>query len=125
MELLHRLQYVSDYLVVLFFGRPMIRPRQVLQMSDPLTVSDQELALDQVRHDRLHTDKLHLCVIKLNAFLDFHGPVLIALLLTVLFGGSQHHYQVDLIFYDHAPEVLSRGNEGALRCDEKLVVAGD
>jgi hypothetical protein len=54
--------------------------------------------------------------------LQVGGPVLVALLLAVLLGGSQHHDEGNFLLVDHAPEVFGGGGEGALRCNEELIV---
>ena len=136
----HVLNYRFDDLVVLLFRCSEVGPRQVLQLCDDSSSHDGatwvlfcelQAPLNQIRHARLNADKQDFFVVfegdaaVVVAFPHLAGPVLVTLDLGVLLEVREHDNERNSLLLDHAPEILHRGLERALRSDEQLVVAAD
>ena len=111
--------------IVLFFGCTMVRPCQVLQMSDDALFSNHQFAFDQVWHDWFYWFEDYLRVVKFYAFFDIGRPVLITLLFSVFFRCGEHHYKIYIVFFDQSPKIFCRCIKRPLGSNKQLIISGD
>ena len=109
-ELRNTVQNFTNDNEVFLIGSSVVRPRQVLEVGDGPCISQEKFAFNEVGHHSLNRNKRDEFVVELDALLHVGWPVLIALLLAVLLGGSQHHNQRHFLLLYHAPEVFNGGH---------------